>query len=159
MYNAPIPGQSLTTAPKQFPYERPPEITDPEDALKMHLDRLGDPEKQEAIVDALELDVDIVTLTEGILRGAVASGIHSVDVSQIIAPVVHRFIKKVADDAGVEYDEGLEDKEAKEEGRKKIALAKAYKKIGKGKKEEPQEEMPMVEPEQESEGLLARRGK
>ena len=36
----PIPGQSLTTVPKSFPYERPPELTDPTEALDLHLDNL-----------------------------------------------------------------------------------------------------------------------
>lgn len=39
----PIPGQSLTTTPKNAPYERPPEITDPEQAMQIHMYRLNDP--------------------------------------------------------------------------------------------------------------------
>ena len=36
----PIPGQSLTTTPKNAPYERPPELTDSTEALDFHLDNL-----------------------------------------------------------------------------------------------------------------------
>ena len=161
MRKAPIPGQSLTTAPRSMPYERPPAINDPEEALQMHLSRLTEPEKQEAILDALELDVDIATLTEGILRAGVAGGHHSIDTSQIIAPIIHRFIKKLADSEGVEYDEGLEDKEEQEERRKAIDLAKAYKKVNKmfGTPEEEAKEEPEPTPEPEPEGLIARRNK
>ena len=28
MFDAPIPGQSLTTEPKNYPWERPPEMSD-----------------------------------------------------------------------------------------------------------------------------------
>ncbi len=104
-----IPGQSLTAEPKNAPYENPPEMNKPEDAVEWHLDRLTEEARLDALVDALELGLDVVTLTEGILRGAVMDGQHSIDVSLIIAPVIHEFIKTTADKAGVDYEEGFPD--------------------------------------------------
>ncbi len=160
MFNAPVPGQSLTSPPKKYPYERPPEINDPEEALQMHLTQLSKEGMTENITDMLELDVDIVTLTEGILRNAVSKGIHSIDVSLSIAPVIHEFIKKTAEDAGIEYEEGLEDKEAIAEGQKAIDKAKSYKTLERMKAAmaEPKEEV-SLEPvnEEEPEGFVRRR--
>ncbi len=34
MYDRPIPGQSLTTEPKNAPYENPPEIVDVDEAIE-----------------------------------------------------------------------------------------------------------------------------
>ena len=42
LFDAPIPGQSLTSEPKNAPFERPPEIVNPEEALMVHLKRLND---------------------------------------------------------------------------------------------------------------------
>ena len=106
----PIPGQSLTTPPQSQPYERPPQITDAVDALDYHINRLNRKESKEDIIDLLELDVDVVTITEGVLRRAVMSGIHSIDISIVIAPHIHEFIKGEADALGIDYDEGFEDK-------------------------------------------------
>ena len=39
------------------------------------------------------------------MSGAVASGIHSIDVSLIVEPIVRDFIMKAADMAGIEYKE------------------------------------------------------
>jgi len=114
-----IPGQSLTAEPKNAPYENPPQMTKPEDAVFWHLDRLAD--KTEDLLDAMELGMDVVTLTSGILRGAVMDGRHSVDVSLIIAPIIHEFIKSSADQAGIEYEEGFPD-ESKEKRRVKYAI-------------------------------------
>lgn len=111
----PMPGQSLTREPKAAPYERPPQIVDPEEALDWHLDRLSEDDRKEALVDAAEFDIDVVTLTQGLLRGAVAEGRHSVDVSLLIAPIIHEFICGVLDAAGVDYDEGFEDDSDKRE--------------------------------------------
>ena len=113
MFDRPIPGQSLTTPPKNAPYERPPEVVDPEQALQIHLDRLTNADRMEDAMFFLEMGVDMVTLVEGILRSAVMEGIHTVDVSLIIAPVIHEYIKSTADLLGVEYNEGFEDKEGR----------------------------------------------
>lgn len=108
MFNAPIPGESLTREPKNAAYERPPEVNDPEDALIYHTDRLTDERRMKAAMLLLEEGIDIRTLTEGLLRKGVVDGIHSVDVSMIIAPAVHEYIKTTADMAGVDYKEGFE---------------------------------------------------
>jgi len=112
--SGPIPGQSLTTTPKGFPWERPPEITDPEEAIQMHLARLSNPEMMESIAQIIELQgLDIKTVTTGILRSAVAGGIHSIDVSLLVAPVIHEFIKQTTKALGIEADDGFVDKKAK----------------------------------------------
>ena len=114
-FNKPIPGMSLTTTPKNYPYERPPEINDPIVALKTHINRLSDPDRMEAVLFLLEDDngITLKQLVTGIVRGAVANGVHSIDVGLLVAPAIHEFIKNTADAVGAEYDEGLEDKKGK----------------------------------------------
>lgn len=164
-FQRPIPGQSLTAEPKNRPYERPPEITDPEDALRLHLTRLNDVERLDTAMLLLQKGVDVRTLTEGILRSAVTEGIHSIDVSLIIAPTIHDFIADVADEVGVTYKTGFEPDE-KDKDRKEIALVKSM--IGKGKRSKPamkevlreepkqQMEMDLGEPKAAPKGLMAR---
>lgn len=105
-FNAPIPGQSLTTTPRNAPYERPPQVVDPEGALALHLDRLADEDRMDGVMQFLERGLDVQTMTEGLLRSAVANGVHTVDVSLIIGPAIHEYIKRTADKLGVEYKEG-----------------------------------------------------
>jgi hypothetical protein len=167
-----IPGQSLTAEPKNAPYENPPELTTPEDAIEWHLDRLTTDDKVEALVDAMELGVDVVTLTEGILRGAVLDGRHNIDISLIIAPVVHEFIKTTADKVGIDYEEGFPD-DSEERIKVKYAInsRKAQKMLDEYNDEEameevnPEEDMPIVEDETAEDmptapaGLMARMSK
>lgn len=168
-FQAPIPGQSLTEAPGSRPWERPPEISDPEEAVQMYLTKLSNKKVMESMLDMLELDTSVRMLTEGILRSGVANGIHSIDVSMVVAPVIHEFIKQTADAAGVEYEEGLVDKEQEAERRKAVEKAKsrkwAKKQIEKYKAEKDNpipspEEEPMVEemPMEEPKGFMKRRG-
>ena len=119
MFSAPIPGQSLTTEPKGFPWERPPEIVDPEEAIQFHLARLSEPEMLDVILDLIEVEeLTVKTLTSGILPGAVAGGMHTIDVALLIAPVVHEFIKQGAIAFGLNPDDGFENKEEKAEYKK-----------------------------------------
>lgn len=110
-FDRPIPGQSLTSTPRNAPYERPPEIVDPEDAILVHLKNLNKPEAIEGIIEFVNEGFDIQTLVEGITRSAVLSGIHTIDVSLIVAPVIHEYIRTTLDMVGVEYDEGFEESE------------------------------------------------
>lgn len=115
MLKAPIPGMSLTTPPGNYPWEQPPQMENPEEALRYHIKRINDPERIDAIIDVLELGMPVKAITEGMLTSAVSQGRHSIDVSILIAPVIHEQIKNLAEDAGIEYDEGMEDPNARTE--------------------------------------------
>lgn len=163
-----IPGQSLTAEPKNAPYENPPEMVTEDDAIMWHLERLSEPDRMEALVDMLELGIDVVTLTEGLLRGAVMEGRHSIDLSLIIAPVIHEFIVRTAEKVGVDFEEGIpDDSEQREDIRYTINENKARKMLAEldmevedeGETEdtvEPQEEVMPVEAEAKPAGLMAR---
>lgn len=174
MIDGPIPGESLTKEPKGYNWERPPEIVDPEEAILMHITRLQDEDRMNTVLDALEFGmVDLYTLTKGIMRSAVANGIHSIDVGLIAAPIVHEFIKQTADAVGVEYDDGINQDKQREKDQYNRMLLKARQKLDKMDigpanfqrddvveedaveevmEFEPQEDMPMKK------GLGARRG-
>ena len=159
-----IPGQSLTAEPKNAPYENPPEINTEEDAIMWHLERLSEEDRMGALVDTLELGIDVVTLTEGILRGAVLDGRHSIDISLVIAPVIHEFITSTADKLGIDYEEGLpDDSDERIDIEYSINERKARKKLADLDMEveveeviEEQPELPMDMPMEEPKGLMAR---
>lgn len=179
-FDRPIPGQSLTVEPRNAPYERPPEIVDPEEALMVHLTRLNEPEALKGIVDFVEMGVDVVTLTEGILRSAVMNGIHTVDVSLVIAPVIHGFITSALDEMAIKYDEGFDDPMNDEEAmytRAKVKTASKAMGISQSVKEakktpadkyrdsvakpepiqeEAQMELPLEAPQEKPMGLMGR---
>ena len=136
MFDAPIPGQSLTSEPRGAPYERPPEITDMTEALDYHLNNLDNPKAVKEAMFFLEMGMDLSSLVEGITRGAVLEGIHSIDVSLGIQPVIHEYIKGYADALEIDYEEGFGmDKEEEEqiEYGKNLLLAKKMLAESKGK--------------------------
>lgn len=100
-----IPGQSLTAEPKNAPYENPPQIVDPREAADWHLNLLAEDDREDALLDALRLGMTVETLTIGLARHAVMQGVHSIDVSLIISPIIHEYICWVAGENDVDYDE------------------------------------------------------
>ena len=59
---AAIPGQSLTDEPRNFPWERPPEIVDPDEAIRYHIDRVSKEDVIDNIFFALEFGVPVKKL-------------------------------------------------------------------------------------------------
>lgn len=172
MFSAPIPGQSLTSEPKNYAWENPVKYTDPEDALLWHMERLDTPKRIKAVVQLLELGLDVVTMTEGIARNAVAQGIHTIDTSLIISPVIHEFITGAADAADIDYNEGLEEELDDEEFKYAIEESKAKKILANMEDDEEMDLAPLMEEsediemtedktedmsEEEPMGLMARR--
>ena len=125
MFQAPIPGESLTRPPKQFPWERPPEMTDPEQVMQHYVDFLTDPDRMSGVMDALEIGMTVKDLTDGIVRVGVSEGLHSIDVGLLVSPVIHHYIVSIAKALKIEYDEGFVDKKQKAEEQKNITYLKA----------------------------------
>lgn len=124
-FDGPIPGESLTRAPKQFAWERPPEFVDPEETLMYYLNKMFQPKVMGKIMDAIEMGITIHDLTRGLLRTGVSEGLHTIDVGLLIAPAIHEAIKGSADELGIEYEEGLEDEKAEAEYDKNVMKLKA----------------------------------
>ena len=184
LLNAPIAGQSLTDTPKNYPWERPAEISDPREAIKFHMDGLSAPEALDNIVELIQVGVPLRALSKTVLTTAQMEGIHSVDVSLIIGDVVFEELVSIAEEAGLDYTTGDEPSERemqeKEDQQVLALLRKKLDAVEPGSEEddagveimrqvetmmsEPQEEqqdteeMPMMEApvEEAPRGLMAR---
>ena len=175
---APIPGQSLTTEPKGFPWERPPEIDKPEDALKFYANNMSKQSVMDDIFTALDEGFPLDLLVKSIVTTGVMEGVHSIDVSLLIHPLLVEFVHTQAVAAGVKniviHAKNMQEDISKKErqmlvSRLQRAIDKMEKKdegtdileetqefLEENRAEEPVEEEAMVE--EEPKGLMARRG-
>jgi hypothetical protein len=112
---APIPGQSLTDEPQNFAWERPPEIVDPNEAIKFHMDRLSEKPVVESVMFLMELGYPVDILTRSMLTASVGEGIHTIDVSLIAAPVIEEELSYMARTAGIEYKETFANDQTEDE--------------------------------------------
>ena len=130
LLNAPIAGQSLTDTPKNYPWERPAEISDPREAIKFHMEGLSSPESLDNIVELIQVGVPLRALSKTVLTTAQMEGIHSVDVSLIIGDVIYEELVSIAEEAGLDYTTGDEPSEREmQEKEDKQVLALLRKKL------------------------------
>ena len=133
---APIPGQSLTDEPNNFAWERPPEIVDPNEAIMFHMDRLSEQPVAESVLFLMEYGFPVDVLTRSMLTASVAEGMHTIDVSLIISPVIEEELGYMARTAGIEYKDTFTadktDDEIQEENLRALILKKLDDKLGKG---------------------------
>ena len=80
-FEAPIPGQSLTSEPKLYPWETPPEIDKVSDAIAFYIRRISSPEVVDDLFMALEEGFPLNILVKSMLTTGVMEGMHTVDVS------------------------------------------------------------------------------
>ena len=116
--NLAIPGQSLTDEPKNFAWERPPEITNPDKAIAYHIDYLSNPEVVESTLFILASGLPVKNFVDTILTNAVGNGIHSIDISMIIKPVLEEAVVLTAIEADIKFLEEFDNSKAKEASRK-----------------------------------------
>jgi hypothetical protein len=129
---APIPGQSLTDEPGNAAWERPPKITDPNEAVMFHLDKLSNRKVTDAALYLMDFGYPVDTLTKSILTGAVGEGMHTVDISMLIAPIIEQELIYMGTTAGIDVVTTLSDDDiddAEQENKLKSLLVK---KIGDG---------------------------
>ena len=63
-FDAPIPGQSLTDTPGNYPWEHPAQYTDPEEATEYIWDRLHADDFAEQVVAMLDAKIPVEALLE-----------------------------------------------------------------------------------------------
>ena len=112
-FDAPIPGQSLTSEPKNRPWRNPPQLDTVEDVMEYYLPKLSDPDFAPQLLDVVERGIPLTSLAETIVTGGAMEGIHSIDVGMLVAPILVEFMKGMAEIADVEYTLGDTDKDDK----------------------------------------------
>ena len=155
-FDAPIPGQSLTSEPKIRPWRNPPQLDTVEDAMEYYLPKLSSPEIAPRLLDVIERGIPLTSLAETIVTGGAMQGIHSIDVGILINPILVEFMKGMAEIAEVEYNLGDKDKDEEPDPQLLQLAMKELKEsedVIEQASTDTQEEMVEEEPQ----GLMARR--
>jgi len=183
-FDAPIPGQSLVTEPRGYAWERPPQIDKVEDAMAFYMNSLSQPQISDDIFTALDEGFPLDLLIKSILSNGVMEGIHSIDISLLIHPILVELVHAQATLGGLKNIR-LHAKDKKEEMNKKekqMLVSRLQRAIDKMETpdegteileqtqeflEENRKEEPVEAPEEQEEeavveekpvGLMARRG-
>jgi hypothetical protein len=100
-FDAPVPGQSLTDTPGNYPWEHPPQFTDPEEATEFIWQSLHTDEFMEQIIGMLDAGVPIEAITRVIVFGGFVEGKFTPDVGFLITEPVMKMLMAIGVRAGI----------------------------------------------------------
>ena len=94
-FDAPIPGQSLTDTPGNYPWEHPPEYTDVKEASEYVWDKMHERKLLEQIITFLKNDIPVEAIARMILFSGFNEGKWNPDVAILLAEIVFKQIMAI----------------------------------------------------------------
>ena len=95
IFDAPIPGESLTDTPGNASWEHPPQFTDVNEAAEHIWDKLHDRNLLQQVITFLEDDIPVEAIARMILFSGFTEGKWTPDVAILLAEVVFKQIMAI----------------------------------------------------------------
>ena len=148
-FDTPVPGQSLTDEPGNYPWEHPPQYVTTDGAADHLWNRMSEPEFAEQIIAMLDAGVPVEAIGRTVLFGGFLKGKFSPDVAFIIAEPVMKMIATIGVIAGVkDIKMSMDDITNKKEIRSAVKLNVEAEKVAKDIQEEVKQKGIMAKPEE-----------
>jgi len=100
-FDAPIPGQSLTDTPGNYPWEHSPNINKVEDAMMYLMDRFTQKDNAENLASMLKAGIPVEAIARVILFAGFTEGKWSVDLAILIGEPLMKLIAAVGSRLGI----------------------------------------------------------
>ena len=108
LFDAPIPGMSLTHELGARPWQQPSQFPTVDEAIEYYMASMTSEEFMEQLIDVLEMGVPVTTIANSMQLSSVMEGNHTVDVGMLVVPLLMELIMMLGDSAGIEYETGLQ---------------------------------------------------
>jgi len=108
LFEGPIPGENFTSDTKNYPWHRPPQITDLDQAIELIAKKvMGEPLCYN-IITLLEVGVPVVSIAGIVAMQGIGAGKWTPDYAMILAGPICHIIMIMAESYGVKYKLGLD---------------------------------------------------
>ena len=101
-FDRPIPGQSLTDEPGNYPWEHPPQYSDVREARDRIFEGMTQEENAKQLLTMLVSDVPAEAIVRTVLFAGFTEGKWTVDMATLLAPIVLIQVIGLAKAAGIE---------------------------------------------------------
>jgi len=108
--SGPIPGENFTSDTKNYPWHRPPEITDLDKAIEASAKRLMSDDGAIGILTMLQTGMDIATVTDMFVTSGIGAGKWTPDFAVLLAGPVSHIIYLMAKGEGIDAELGIKSK-------------------------------------------------
>jgi len=162
IFDAPIPGQSLTGELGSKPWEQPPKLVTVNEVIESYMPVFEDKAMVSEILNQLESGIPIIPIVNILIKAGVMDGDHTIDTGLLAAPVLIEMLINVAEASDVKYTVGNKIKKSVEPSMSAIALALRDFDVASEEETTLEEEIveasPMEPPVEPSMGLMTKRG-
>jgi hypothetical protein len=107
-FEGPIPGENYLTDTKNYPWHRPPDLVDYDEAVSYMLDKIDEPEQIELVFAMLQIDAHVATVVSTLLLQGISKGKFSIDLAMLMAGPLARYIEIKANNSGIKHEMGVE---------------------------------------------------
>lgn len=101
-FDAPVPGQSLTDEPGNYPWEHPPQFNQVDEVMENLFDKLTQKDNAENLASMLEAGVPVEAIARVIMFTGFTEGKFSIDLAILMAEPLMKMIAAIGSRAGVE---------------------------------------------------------
>lgn len=99
MFNAPIPGASLTAAPGAAPYEQPPQFTDPDKAMNFIVGKMTQPRQVDRLIALMKAGAPAEAIGRTVLFQGFSDGKWTPDMAMFLLQPTVQMVAAVAERA------------------------------------------------------------
>ena len=107
-FEGPIPGENYLTDTKNYPWHRPPDLVDYDEAVSYMLNKIDEPEQIELVFAMLQIDAHVATVVSTLLLQGISKGKFSIDLAMLMAGPLARYIEIKANNSGIKHEMGAE---------------------------------------------------
>ena len=100
-FDKPVPGQSLTDNPKNYPWENPARFAKVEDSSLHIWKELNKKDTLKRVIVLLEAGVPLEALTRTIVFSGFVEGAFSIDSALLLTPIVQKMLFSIGKAAGI----------------------------------------------------------
>ena len=111
MFDAPVAGANYAADTRNYPWHRPPEITEYDEGVDYLLEKLNDTETHELVFSLLEIETSVSTVVSTLMMQGISRGKFPIDLAILMAGPVARYISIIADSQNIKYDMGVGDED------------------------------------------------
>ena len=154
LFDAPIPGMALTHELGARPWQSPSQFSTVDEAIDFYMGRMATEEYMEQAIEVMEMGVPVTTIANTMQMAGVMEGKHNIDVGMLVIPLIMEMLMLIAENAGIEYDDGLSDEREQQTSDARIDMVRREMQERIDDVEGEPEEQPAAE---EPKGLMARR--
>lgn len=106
--SGPIPGENYTSDTKNYPWHRPPEVSNIDDAIELSTKQLMSEEGSVGLVTMMQAGIDIATLADTFVTSGIGAGKWTPDFAILLAGPVSHIMQLMAKGYGIDADLGID---------------------------------------------------